>query len=84
MFSPPPRTTSATLSKFEKAKVLGLRMEQLSRGAAPLVELPDKANLTDREIAMLELRAQKIPFVIVRSLPDGTKEKRKLSELRVE
>lgn len=75
--------TSDYLSKFEVAKVLGLRMEQLSRGATPRVDVPsDKTPL--REIAVMELKNKKIPFIIVRVLPDGTREKRRLAELELD
>ena len=52
------------LTKFEKCKLIGTRMEQLARGSTPLV---DTIGLkTIREIAFKELEEKKMPFLISR------------------
>lgn len=62
------RITTRYLTKYERARVLGARAQQIEMGAPPMVELD---NLTDPiEIARKELIARKIPIIIRRFLPD--------------
>ena len=67
------------LTKFEKSKILGVRMEQLSRNFPPCIEL--KGDETIYEIAEKELNNRKIPMIIRRYFPNGTFEDWKLNEL---
>jgi len=58
------------LTKYERAKVIGNRATQLSRGAKPMI---DTTGLHDvMKIAEQELIQNKMPFIIRRPLPDGT------------
>jgi DNA-directed RNA polymerase subunit K/omega len=66
------------MTRYEKAKVVGMRMEQNARGANILVQ-PKSKNI--RDIAFQELEERKLPFVIVRKLPNGEKEHWKLKYL---
>ena len=59
-----------TLTRFEKARILGARALQLSLGAPHFVEIPKNAS-TSLEIAMEELNRKEIPIVIRRILPNG-------------
>ena len=59
-----------TLTRFEKARILGARALQLSLGAPHFIEIPKKAS-TSLEIAMEELNRKEIPIVIRRTLPNG-------------
>ena len=59
------------MTKFEKTKVLGLRLEQLQRGAPPMVDLKDVDTSNLRNIALKELAEKKLPFAILRSSPNG-------------
>ena len=59
-----------TLTRFEKARILGARALQLSLGAPHFVEIPKNAS-TSLEIAMEELNRKEIPIVIRRTLPNG-------------
>jgi RNA polymerase Rpb6. len=53
------------LTKYEKAKILGIRARQLLEGAEPLIKVPP--NLKDPlKIAELELQENKLPFLIKR------------------
>ena len=73
------RRTRPVLSKFERAKVLALRAEQIDRGTPALVEkLAGDGALATAE---REFAAGRIPFIIRRYLPDGTFEDWKLDEL---
>ena len=59
-----------TLTRFEKARILGARALQLSLGAPHFIEIPKNAT-TSLEIAMEELNRKEIPIVIRRILPNG-------------
>ena len=74
-------TTRNVLNKFEKTSVLALRMEQLVRGAPPCVDAAAMGLATTREVALAELEQRKLPFVILRTLPNDVKEYWKLQDL---
>jgi DNA-directed RNA polymerases I, II, and III subunit RPABC2 len=59
-----------TLTRFEKARIVGARALQLSLGAPPFIEIPKTAR-TSLDIAMAELEKRVIPIVIRRVLPNG-------------
>ena len=59
-----------TLTRFEKARILGARALQLSLGAPHFIEIPKNAS-TSLEIAMEELNRKEIPIIIRRTLPNG-------------
>jgi len=59
-----------TLTRFEKARIMGARALQLSQGAPPFIEIPANAK-TSLDIAMEELDQRVIPIIIRRSLPNG-------------
>ena len=71
---------SNVLNKFERAKVLGIRAEQLAFGAKPTVEVP--TDVSDPfEIAKLELEQNRSPLIIRRTMPDGTTVDKKVNNL---
>jgi len=59
-----------TLTRFEKARIMGARALQLSLGAPPFVPIPANAR-TSLDIAMIELEQRVIPITIRRVLPNG-------------
>ena len=59
-----------TLTRFEKARIMGARALQLSLGAPTFIEIPKNVT-TSLEIAMEELKQRVIPIVIKRTLPNG-------------
>ena len=63
-------TGPPTLTRFEKARIMGARALQLSLGAPVFIEIPKNAT-TSLEIAMEELKQRVIPIVIKRTLPNG-------------
>ncbi len=63
-------TGPPTLTRFEKARIMGSRALQLSLGAPPFIDFPKNIS-TSLEIAMEELRQKVIPIVIRRTLPNG-------------
>jgi len=58
-----------TLTRFEKARIMGARALQLSLGAPPFITIPQTAN-TSLDIAMAELDKRVIPIIIRRVLPN--------------
>ena len=70
------------LTKYERARVLGLRITQLNKGAKPLIEY--KSNIIDNHIiAEQELQKKQIPFIVMRPLPNGKKEYWRLQDLEI-
>ena len=63
-------TGPPTLTRFEKARIMGSRALQLSLGAPPFIDFSKNIS-TSLEIAMEELHQKVIPIVIRRTLPNG-------------
>ena len=63
-------TGPPTLTRFERARIMGARALQLSLGAPVFIEIPQNAT-SSLEIAMEELKQRVIPIVIKRTLPNG-------------
>ena len=66
------------MTKFEKAKIIGIRSEMLANGAQAMVSVP-KNVINVKEIAILELEKKKIPLLVRRFYPNKDYE-----DLRVE
>lgn len=86
-----PRTnkTNPLITIYERANVLGLRAEQIARGARSLA-LGDSAkdhafasSSTPVEIAMDEFLKHKTPLIVKRVLPDGAHEYWKIKDMTV-
>lgn len=73
-YDPNKNKTKNILSKYEKVKMIGIRAEQLQRGAQPNIKLNHDIPFDPREIAHEELRQRKLPMMICRHMPDNTKE----------
>ena len=63
-------TGPPTLTRFERARIMGARALQLSLGAPLFIKIPKNAT-SSLEIAMEELKQRVIPIVIKRTLPNG-------------
>lgn len=66
------RKTDRYMTKYERARILGTRAQQISMNAPVMVVLEGETD--PLEIALKELRQGKIPFSIRRYLPDGSYE----------
>lgn len=73
-----PKKTIPILTKFEKAKIMGVRLQQLAYGAKPRIDTTGLRSI--QEIVQKELKERKILFIIRRNLPNGTYEDWKLEE----
>ena len=78
----PLHTTLPFLTKYEKARIIGARSEQLDRGGEAFIPL-DESIINGRTIALMEFEAKKIPFIIARPLPNGSIEYWHLSDLEI-
>ena len=78
----PLHTTLPFLTKYEKARVIGARAEQLDRGGEAFIPL-DENIINGRTIALMEFEAKKIPFILARPLPNGSIEYWHLSDLEI-
>jgi DNA-directed RNA polymerase subunit K/omega len=76
---PQGREPPKVLTKYERTQVIGLRSEWLARGAQPFVEVDPRNRETVFEIAERELDARRLPFTVVRNLPDGKTEHLRLA-----
>lgn len=73
--------TAPFLTKYEYARVLGIRAKQINSGAQPFIEAN---NIIDGSIiAGKELMEKKIPFIIRRPLPTGGSEYWNLKDLEI-
>ncbi|KAI5189987.1 DNA-directed RNA polymerases I, II, and III subunit RPABC2 [Nematocida sp. AWRm77] len=73
------RFTSPIMTKFERAKILGIRAQQISMSAPIMVECGDETDPI--EIAKKELKEKKTPLIVLRRLPDNTYEKWPVKDL---
>jgi DNA-directed RNA polymerase subunit K/omega len=86
-YKPTTNISTPIITKYELAKIIGLRMEQISRNAPSLIDISklDFENLVTHEKFKLivdeEIKKRVLPFMIVRNLPNGKKEFWKLSDM---
>ncbi len=67
-----------TLTKYEKARILGTRAMQLSQGALPMVSIDGIDDAM--KIAEKEFFSNKLPIIIRRKYPDNSYIDVKVSE----
>jgi len=70
----PFHTTIPILSRYEFAKIIGIRTKQLNHGSTPFIDNLDPNIIDGYTIAMKEFKLKKIPFIIKRPLPNGINE----------
>ena len=75
-------TTIPIMTRYEKAKILGLRSSQINSGADVFIEVPPGI-IDGITIAKMELDAKKIPFIIRRPLPNGKSEYWDIKDLEI-
>ncbi len=74
--------TSPFMTKYEMAKLLGVRADQLSTGENSVID-HDENIIDPLEIARKELKLGVIPLCIKRNLPDGTSEIWRIKEMKI-
>ncbi len=60
------KRTLPILSKYEKARIIGVRIQQIADGAVPLVDTTGKLDI--QEIVEMELEQRKTPLMVRRYL----------------
>jgi DNA-directed RNA polymerase I, II, and III subunit RPABC2 len=75
------KTTPPFLTKFEKARIIGVRMQQLASGAKPCVDIRGLKSI--EEIAYAELNQRTMPFIVKRPLPNGIIEYWRMEEFDI-
>ena len=78
---PSKRITKNFMTIYERVRILGERAKQLSLGAKPLIKGAE--NMDPKIVAKMELERKIIPLIIIRPLPNGQKEKWRVSELEI-
>lgn len=73
-------TTYPFLSHYEKTQLLSVRTSQIEKGAHPYVAVPEGVT-SSYDIAKLELKDKKLPYILKRPLPNGTYEYWRLIDL---
>ena len=74
--------TIPILTKYEKTKIIGIRLKQLNNGAKPYVTVSDTI-LDNNIILNMELIQKVLPFIVSRPLPNNTYEYWKLKDLEL-
>jgi len=74
------RKTQKTLTRFEKARVIGIRATQIASGAPAMVDTEGETD--PLKISEKEFEANAVPLTIRRYLPDGTFEDWDVRELK--
>ena len=71
------------MTKYEKTRLIGVRAEQIAQGALPLVDVSTIEEITPINIALAELVAGTIPYIIARTMPDGSQEFWEIKQLNI-
>lgn len=70
------------LTKYEYARVVGIRAKQINNGADPFIEI-DSDIIDGYTIAKMEVERKILPFIIARPMPNGAKEYWRLKDLEL-
>jgi len=79
----PNKKTLPFITKYEKARVIGLRATQISNSCEPFVDIPEELKTNEIAIAELELEQNKIPFIIKRTFANGISEYWRVCDLMI-
>ena len=74
--------TIPIMTKYEKAKIIGIRAQQINSGSEPFIQV-DNNMIDGLTIANEELLQRKIQFIIRRPLPNGTSEYWNINDLEL-
>ena len=78
----PLHTTIPFLTRYQKARILGLRAKQINHGSAVFIDVP-RSIIDGHTIALMELNEKKIPFIIRRPMPNGASEYWHVKDLEI-
>ena len=81
-YSPATNKTSNILTIYEKTSAVGLRKQQIANGSQSTLDKETLKKLKSLdEIVNEEIKQKILPFVILRKMPDGSKEYWKYKDL---
>jgi DNA-directed RNA polymerase subunit K/omega len=75
--------TSNKMSKYEYTKVLGMRAQQITMGAEPLITITNDMK-SAIEVAEEELRQRKTPYIIARKINNKKTDFWKIQDMVIE
>ena len=81
-----PKKTIPIMTKFEKARIFGIRLQQIANGAKALIDvskLKGTHRTIEEEIVDEELKQRKTPLIIRRILPNGVIEDWKMEDFEL-
>lgn len=70
------------LTKYEKAKIIGISAQQIENGRKPALNIPNNL-INPIDIAEYELKHKKTPFILKRKLPNNMFEYFKIEQLDI-
>lgn len=82
-YNPSTNKSSPVLSKYERSIIMGLRIEQLARGAQSFVALADGEDTSPQYVAERELLERKLPYIVKRPMPNGAFEYWRIEDMIV-
>lgn len=82
-YRPESNRTGRRMTVYERVKLVGMRAEQLVRGAKPTVPVDDPATFDPLTIARRELSDRTIPLMLRRRLPDGSTELWRVADMEL-
>jgi DNA-directed RNA polymerase I, II, and III subunit RPABC2 len=75
------RMTRNYMTKYDRAKIIGVRAQQIAMGAIPNITLPEGHHYSPVQIARMEFEQKKTPIIIQRIFHTGKYEEWKVEEL---
>ena len=76
------KISEPVLTKYEKAKIIGLSAQQIETGRKPNLDIPSNL-INPLDIAEYELMKKKTPFIIKRKLPNNKFEYFSIEQLMI-
>ena len=70
------------MTKYEYARIIGIRAKQINNGADPFIKV-NRGIIDGFTIAKMEMEQKKVPFIIARPLPNGSREYWKVQDLEM-
>ena len=81
-YNPLNNTSKNIMTKYEKTSIVGVRIEQLAYGAPSTLSIDElKKYKNIKDIANEELHQKKIPFMLLRTLPNKSQEYWRISDM---
>lgn len=81
-YNPLNNSSKNIMTKYERTSIVGVRMEQLAYGAPSTLSIEQLKKYNNiKDIANEELNQKKIPFMLLRTLPNKSQEYWRISDM---